>query len=72
MGGVSDAVIDGKTGFLVKPGDFGTFKDRAYQLISDDALRLAMSEASSQKAQKEFTLDVMIDKYENLFKEIIK
>jgi glycosyltransferase involved in cell wall biosynthesis len=70
MGGVSDAVIDGETGFLVKAGDFDTFKDRAFKLISNEALCAEMSKKAYDKAFSEFTLAKMLDSYENLFKEI--
>jgi len=70
MGGVADAVVDGQTGFLVKPGDFGTFKDRALRIMSDPELRESMSRAALKKAHEEYRLDKMLDSYENLFKEL--
>lgn len=37
--GLRDAVVDGKTGFLVKYGDVDAFAERVDQILSDDRLR---------------------------------
>lgn len=42
--GLRDAVVDGKTGFLVPYGDVQGFADRITQILQDDALRRSLSE----------------------------
>lgn len=72
MGGVSDAVEDGKTGYLVKEGDTKEFKKRLIELMSDPSLRFILGKNAKEKAENEFRLDKMIDAYEGLFKETLK
>ncbi|HOD01160.1 MAG TPA: glycosyltransferase family 4 protein [bacterium] len=72
LGGVSDAVADGKTGYLVKAGDNKYFKEKLIELIDDDKLRLELGKNAEEKAQREFTIDRMVDKYEEVFLEVTK
>lgn len=71
LGGVPDAIVDGKTGYLVKPGDLKGFTDRLKDLIDDRDLRLKFGENSRNKAEKEFTIDIMIDEYEKVLMEVL-
>jgi glycosyltransferase involved in cell wall biosynthesis len=72
LGGVSDAVIDGVTGYLVKKGDNKYFKEKLVELIDNHHLRLEFGKNAEEKAKKEFTIDKMIDNYEKVFLEITK
>jgi glycosyltransferase involved in cell wall biosynthesis len=71
LGGVSDAVEDGDTGYLVEAGDNESFKNKVIDLIEDREKRLEFGRKSKKKAEKEFTLDKMIDSYEKVFMEVI-
>lgn len=71
LGGVSDAVEDERTGFLVKAGDKASFKNKIIELVDDRNKRLELGKNSKKKAEKEFTLDKMIDSYEKIFMEVI-
>jgi glycosyltransferase involved in cell wall biosynthesis len=71
MGGVGDAVEDGVNGFLLKEDDVGGFKARLNELIESADLRFQMSQASIDRAHKEFTVENMAAKYENIFMEVI-
>ncbi|MEK7594976.1 MAG: glycosyltransferase family 4 protein [Patescibacteria group bacterium] len=76
QGGVGEAVIDTKTGFLVKEGDFPLFRDRLKTLIDDEKLRNMLGENSFSLAVTNFTEEKMVDSYEklifNLLSSIIK
>lgn len=72
MGGVSDAVEDGKTGYLVKSGDTKEFGKKLIELISNSSLRLSLGRNAKEKAENEFRIDKMIDAYEGVFKEVLK
>ena len=72
LGGVSDAVIDGVTGYLVKAGDSKYFKEKLIELIDNHHLRLEFGKNAEEKAKKEFTIDKMIGSYEKVFLEITK
>jgi len=71
-GGVSDAVEDGKTGYLIKAGDAEDFKKKLEKLIDDENMRLEFGKNSKEKAEKEFTIDKIIDKYEEVFNEVLE
>ncbi len=71
-GGVSDAVENEKTGFLIKSGDNLMFRKCLEKLMGNKDLRLEMGRNSKEKAEKEFTIGRMIDSYEKIFKEVLK
>ena len=71
-GGVSDAVIDGKTGFLIKAGDNEEFKEKLIKLIDSIEMRQEMGKNSREIAEKDYTIDTMVDRYEKIFTEVLK
>ncbi len=50
--GLRDAVVDGKTGFLVPYGDIGTFADRMMEVLSDTVLRAELSRGAVEWARR--------------------
>lgn len=72
IGGISDAVEDGKTGFLVLQNSPEILKEKLLLLINDQNLRESMGKNGRIKAEKEFTLEVMLNKYEQIFSEILR
>lgn len=71
-GGVSDAVIDGKTGFLIKAGDSEELKEKLIKLIDSIEMRQEMGKNSREIAEKDYTIDTMVDRYEKIFTEVLK
>ncbi|HWC31624.1 MAG TPA: glycosyltransferase [Actinomycetota bacterium] len=51
VGGLRHNVVDGKTGFLVPPGDAAALGDGMLAVISDDRTRARMSEAARRRAE---------------------
>ncbi|HOM77591.1 glycosyltransferase family 4 protein [Patescibacteria group bacterium] len=72
VGGVSDAVKNEETGFLVPSGDYEEYKKKLQMLIRDSEKRKVFSENSRKFAYNELTLDKMLDQYEQVFKEVLK
>jgi glycosyl transferase family 1/glycosyl transferase family 4 len=68
VGGLPEAVEHGKTGFLVSDGDFATPVRR---LLDDPALALVMSRASRERAEREFSVEVMVDKTQRAYREVL-
>lgn len=72
IGGISDAVVNESTGYLVKAGDVKDLQRKISLLANDSKLRKEFGDNAKIKAQKEFTVDIMIDKYEKVFREFVK
>jgi starch synthase len=71
VGGIPEVVDDGKTGFLVKYGNWTSFKDRINQLLDDPGLRNRMGRAGRDKVIKNFSTNVVIRKLEGIYKELV-
>lgn len=54
VGGVSDIVVDGQTGFLMTPGDDRAIGRALTALVYDEALRLRMGRAARERAVAKF------------------
>ena len=62
VGGIPEAVADGKTGFLVERGDVSAFRARLNSLLDEPALRRRMGAAGRERYEHAFTLDHMLRK----------
>ncbi|MFP4435960.1 MAG: glycosyltransferase family 4 protein [Chloroflexaceae bacterium] len=54
VGGLTDIVVDGETGFLVPPGNLETLVSRLRLLADDSALRSRLGRAARQRAETHF------------------
>jgi glycosyltransferase involved in cell wall biosynthesis len=72
IGGNPDTVVDGETGYLVKPGSADELSDKLTELINNADKRLVFGENGRKRAYKEFTIDRMVDKYEQVFLETLR
>ena len=71
-GGVSDAVIDGETGFLIDAGKEEEFKEKLEKLIDDFDMRQKFGRNSKEIAEKDYTIGTMVDRYEKIFTEVLE
>jgi len=62
-GGVPEAILDGKTGFLVDPESPGDIAEKAIRLLEDDDLRLKMGQAGRARAVNEFNWKKLISEF---------
>ncbi|MBI6272710.1 glycosyltransferase family 4 protein [Proteus mirabilis] len=67
VGAISEAVIDGKTGFTLAPQVQETLINYLAKLMASDELRQQMGQASLAHAKAQFGLDNMLDKMEKIF-----
>jgi len=72
VGGVSESVVNGRTGFLVPPKDPEILAKKIIHLIKNPNLRKEMGENGRKIAEKKYSTDKMMAKIENLLNEIIK
>ncbi|NOZ71016.1 MAG: glycosyltransferase [Chloroflexi bacterium] len=63
VGGCSEIVEDGRTGYLAKAGDVDDLAVGICSLLRDDAQRLVMGEAGVHKAHKAFDVNVQAGRY---------
>lgn len=67
-GGAVQAIMDGKTGFLINPGDVNTFRDKLEELIKNNELRKKMGKAARKDYLERFTIERF---KKDLLKEIL-
>jgi glycosyltransferase involved in cell wall biosynthesis len=70
VAGIPEAVIDGVTGFLVKPRDIVALADRLSTLLMDDSLRREMGLRARKLVETEFDYDTVIPKIASLLREV--
>jgi glycogen(starch) synthase len=69
-GGLVDIVHHGRTGLLVEPERREDVAGALLALLTDHARAMAMGRAARQRACERFTLDRMVDAYEETYAEI--
>lgn len=70
--GCKDTVDDGVNGFLIPAKNVGALAEKLRILIDDANLRQKMGKAAREKAEKEFSLDVVIEKHLKIYNELIE
>jgi glycosyltransferase involved in cell wall biosynthesis len=72
VGGVSESVRDGETGYLVPPAQVGPLRDRLRTLLNDSGLRARMGAAGRQLYEREFTLDRSVSRTLDVYSRVLK
>ena len=72
VGGLSEVVKSGVTGFLTKPGDHQDLAEKLITLLKDQNLRKEMGEKGREVAISMFSLDEMISKYQVLYTRLME
>lgn len=70
VGSVADAVVDGRTGFVVDPDDQSALEGRLRELVASGALRREMGARARARAQEEFTATAMARRYEDVYRKV--
>jgi glycosyltransferase involved in cell wall biosynthesis len=68
VGGLPEVVESGKTGFLVSDGDFATPVRR---LLEDAELAARMSQAARERVQQQFSVERMVEKTVQAYREVL-
>jgi N-acetyl-alpha-D-glucosaminyl L-malate synthase BshA len=71
VGGVSEVVADGETGFLAAAGDVAAMARHARRLLTDEDLHRRMSHAARHLAETQFRLSPAVDRYEAAYRRVI-
>lgn len=72
VGGNSEAVIDGETGFVVPSNDPQALAVALERLIGDAGLRRSMGKAGRQRVEEYFSLNACVEAYEALFQAVVE
>ena len=72
VGGVPELIADGVDGYLCEVGDVETMASRAASLLRDGSRRQAMSDAARRTAVERFSTDLLIPKYEALYRRVLE
>ncbi len=71
-GGVTEVIIEGKTGFLVAPRDIKNMSERLALLLKDENLRRQMGENAKNNLGFNFTLQNMVKNSQDLYYSLYK
>lgn len=72
VGGVTDLVRPGVTGYLAEPEDVNDLRNGIIQLLEDNGLRNSMSQQCREIALKEYTLELQAERYTALYRQAME
>jgi glycosyltransferase involved in cell wall biosynthesis len=70
VGGTSELLVNGKTGFLVIPADLESLIEKLSVLIEDESQRIEMGEAGRKLVETKFSLEQMTSSIEQKYFEL--
>ena len=65
--GNSELMVDGETGYLIKPGDPEDLSNKVLSLLDDEPLRRTMGSLGKQRLITYFSLDAMVSAYLTIY-----
>jgi phosphatidylinositol alpha-1,6-mannosyltransferase len=72
VGGIPEAVLDGKTGLLVNPGDHAAMRNAIERLLLDEPLRRRLAQGGTERARAELAWPVIAAQYESLLVNCVR
>lgn len=72
VGGASEAIIEGKTGYVVPKGDVEAVRDKILTLVKDKNKRMEMGKAGKEHFQNNFTFEIMFNKTFEVYREVLE
>ena len=69
--GVPFANKHGESGLVVEPGDVAGLGDALARLVRDPELRVRLGRQAQQRQEKEFSLEVMVDRVLETYRELL-
>jgi len=70
VGGIPEVIEDNVSGRLLPPGDADALARATEELIHNPGLREKMGQAARQRAREKFSADVIVPKYEALYRSV--
>lgn len=72
VGGIPEMVLDGKTGYLVKPANPRQLAEKILVLLQSKERREAMGRNAQEYVQKRFSYQQMVASYEHVYDTLLK
>jgi len=72
VGGNSELVVDGETGYIVPPNDPDALATKILYLLNDNSLVKKFGYAGQEVMRKEFSLGRMVRKTEKIYEELVR
>jgi N-acetyl-alpha-D-glucosaminyl L-malate synthase BshA len=72
VGGISEVVTDGETGYLSEVGDVKKMADDAAGLLTDEKLRREMGKRARESAVSRYRTDIVIPQYIEFYERVLK
>ncbi|PYM16548.1 MAG: N-acetyl-alpha-D-glucosaminyl L-malate synthase BshA [Candidatus Rokuibacteriota bacterium] len=72
VGGIPEVVEDNRSGLLVPSGDVAALAEALETLIRDEARRSALGREARQRARDCFSADVIVPRYETLYRRLCR
>jgi glycosyltransferase involved in cell wall biosynthesis len=63
VGGITESVVDGETGFLCDPGDISCYAEHLEKLASDSSLREKMGNAGRERVKSHYSQRELADQF---------
>jgi glycosyltransferase involved in cell wall biosynthesis len=70
-GGVAEVILDGKTGFLARPGDAGALSQKFGEIFEDLERSKAVARAGRELVERDFTVEQMIRRTEAMYEDLL-
>jgi glycosyltransferase involved in cell wall biosynthesis len=71
VGGIPEQILDGRTGFLVPPGDADGMAQGVVRLFARDGIRRLMADEAQHMARERFDLKRQVSAYLNWYDSIL-
>ncbi|MFC1475587.1 N-acetyl-alpha-D-glucosaminyl L-malate synthase BshA [Candidatus Zixiibacteriota bacterium] len=67
VGGVSEVITDGETGYLIDPDDYDAGAEKLDLMLSDNELAAKLKEAALKTVRDNFTAEKIVPQYEKIY-----
>jgi len=71
VGGMSEMIAEGKTGYLAKVGDIKTMVKKGIEILSNSELHKEMKKNTIEKVQNNYTAEIAVQAYEKYYYEVL-
>lgn len=71
VGAIPEIVEEGRSGFLIQPGDVESLAERIMKLLGEPRLRILMSHANREKIRREYLPEAAMARFDTVYKNLL-